>query len=1014
MGLDMRIVIDMQGAQSTGSRNRGIGRYVRAFVGGLIRNRGPHQIVLALSDLFPETIEPLREQFGADIGQDNIRVWTAPAPVMHLDHGNDFRRRSAELLREAFLASLSPDVVLVTSLFEGLDCDAVTSVGLLSARIPTAAILYDLIPLIHRRPYLENPVVEAWYEDKLAHLRRTDLLLAISESSRRESVEYLGFSDTNTVNVSTAADPQFQPMVLDRDLETAIRQRYGLDRPFVMYTGGIDHRKNIEGLIEAFATLPADLRHDHQLAIVCSVRDDERLRLETLANRHGLGRGVFVMTGFVPEDDLIALYNLCKLFVFPSWHEGFGLPALEAMSCGRAVIGSNVSSVPEVIGRDDALFDPRDVKSLAGKMQHVLSDEAFRHELEQYGLRQARTFSWDSSARRAIAAMENIVATQPVIKEPARAGRTPRPKLAYVSPLPPLRSGIADYSAELLPELNRHYDIDVIIDQPTVDTPFVLANCPMRSVDWFRAHSGRYDRVLYHFGNSEFHGHMFDLLEEVPGTVVLHDFFLSGILHHMSASGSAPGVFARELYHAHGYPALRDLAKTTDVADVFFKYPCSRRILELAQGVIVHSESSLRLAEQWYGPEARRDLTVIPHLRSPTRQTDRMTARRRLGIGEDAFILCSFGVIAPTKMTEKLLDAWLESELFKDERCHLVLVGQNHPGDYGEALVRTIRRHGVDDRVRITGWADRQAFTDHLAAADMAVQLRTLSRGETSGTALDCMNYGLATIVNANGSMADLPDDAVLKLPDEFAQDQLVAAMEQLRSDGEHRRRLQMAARNVIIDQHAPKRCADLYADAIEGFHLRAMGGSGGLARSLASLEVRPTGHHDWLRLADAAASAFAPHPPRRQILVDISTEVSMPDAAQAVAEEYRLEPFWLESRPDAVSVEPVYFDGLGRLRYARKAATKMLNGAGRFLDDAPVECHPGDVLVIRGEHGEARPERKAGIDHLVRRGIAVTIASDPAGFLPAQQPADHAGPRQAAQGRKANKQHASRTGKAT
>ena len=113
-----------------------------------------------------------------------------------------------------------------------------------------------------------------------------------------------------------------------------------------------------------------------------------------------------MLTGFVSEEDLLTLYNLCKAFVFPSLHEGFGLPALEAMSCGRAVIGANTSSLPEVIGRDDALFDPMNDRAIAEKIADVLTDDAFRSDLEQHGLKQAKRFSWDVCAQRAIAAFE--------------------------------------------------------------------------------------------------------------------------------------------------------------------------------------------------------------------------------------------------------------------------------------------------------------------------------------------------------------------------------------------------------------------------------------------------------------------------------------------------------------------------------------------------------------------------------------------------------------------------------
>ena len=181
--------------------------------------------------------------------------------------------------------------------------------------------------------------------------------------------------------------------------------RCALRGPFLMYTGAIDHRKNIEGLIRAGARLAPALRRAHQLAIVCAVQPHHRSALEQLAHAHGLAGSELVLTGFVAEDDLARLYNLCTAFVFPSWHEGFGLPALEAMACGRAVIGANTSSVPEVIGRGDALFDPHDEADMAERMAQVLGDAAFRAQLEHHGLERPRRFSWEATADRALQAM---------------------------------------------------------------------------------------------------------------------------------------------------------------------------------------------------------------------------------------------------------------------------------------------------------------------------------------------------------------------------------------------------------------------------------------------------------------------------------------------------------------------------------------------------------------------------------------------------------------------------------
>src|SRR5262245_5053734 len=124
----MRIVIDMQGAQ-TESRFRGIGRYTMSICQAIARQRGEHEIILALNGLFPETVEPIRAAFEGLLPQENIRVWYAPGPVRECEVGNESRREVAEQIREAFLASLAPDVIHVCSMFEGYIDDAVNSIG---------------------------------------------------------------------------------------------------------------------------------------------------------------------------------------------------------------------------------------------------------------------------------------------------------------------------------------------------------------------------------------------------------------------------------------------------------------------------------------------------------------------------------------------------------------------------------------------------------------------------------------------------------------------------------------------------------------------------------------------------------------------------------------------------------------------------------------------------------------------------------------------------------------------
>ena len=935
----MRIVLDLQGAQSA-SRLRGIGRYSLSFAQALARNNTGHDIIIALNALFPETIQPIRRAFSGLLPAGNIVVWDAPGPVAAIDPANAERRDLAERVREAFLASLNPDVVHLTSLFEGYVDDAVTSIARHGAGCPVSVTLYDLIPLLNAERFLDpDPRYAEYYGQKIGYLKKASLLLAISGSAASEAVNHLKWNPEQIVSIGTGADGRFHATSILSEERDFVLGRMGLRHPFFMFVSAPDEHKNHRRLIDAFARLPITTRLGHQLAFIGHFQPPERQAFEQHAIRGGLGAGELVLLDSVSDYDLNILYNLSKGFIMPSWHEGFGLPAVEAMLCGRATIGSRASSLPEVIGRDDALFDPFDIDDMCRVIHRLATDDEWRRELEAHAAVQSQLFTWDNVARKTLLAFESL-------RPACGSGVAPDPlperkrRLAFVSPLPPERSGISDYSADLLPALSTHYDIDLISSQPVVGSEIAGGRFPVRTVEWFHDHAGEFDRILYQFGNSPLHAHMVDLLGTFPGVVVLHDFYLSSLRAYRAHHDQR--ILFEALRNDHGIAAAGDLIDGGDSA-AFQNYPLNLQILQDALGIIVHSEHAKALADHWYGASSSADWNVIPLVRTPVVDASRDEARTQLGLGENDLLVCSFGFLDPAKLNHRLLEAWLDSSLTSRPGARLVFVGETHGTAADRALLDRIAQAGAWETVQITGWGDRPLLHTYLAAADIAVQLRAQSRGENLGSVLDCMNHGIPTIVNAHGAMGELDRSAVWMLPDEFDQADLLDALNTLAEDADRRQTLGDRARTVICERHAPATCAALYEQAIEGAYRRADRGLHGLIRTLKTMPIPPG---EGSRLATSLARNFPARPRRPQLLVDVSMLVhnDLRTGIQRVVRAILLE--WLTNPPPGWQIEPVYAtaDTPG-YRYARQFTHRILEINEANFEDYAVEAWPGDVL---------------------------------------------------------------------
>jgi|GEM_PF-4089685 len=812
----MKIALDMQARQTIDSRERGIGRYSLSLAKAMLGLDRGHHFTILLNDAFPQGVRQVKEDFGREGNDPNVLVYHTLSRCTEWNADDAWRHQASKILRQSCIASRRFDFVHCSSLFENPTGDASTAWGDVQTEALHGITLYDLIPYAFPDIYLRDPRMRQSYLRKIQELRSADLLLAISEYSRSEAIQRLGVDPVRVVNIAGAADEHFRRIAVDPHVRQDLLQRYGLDR-FIMYTGGIDHRKNIERLIQAYAALPFELQDLYQLVIVCKVQESQREVLLKLASSYGLSPGRVVMTGFVSEEDLVHFYNLCDLFVFPSWCEGFGLPVLEAMQCGAPVLAAGTSSLPEVVGNKLALFDPYSVEDMARHMTHALRDAEFRSALIDTGLRQAQRFTWENSARIALEAMEESHARAQNVHSVTTIVAGRRPRLAFVSPLPPSKSGISAYSAQLLPFLEAHYEITLICGSGEVADAYLEANFPIHTPQWLRENAHLFDRVVYQFGNSDHHDYMFRLLAEVPGTVVLHDFWLSNVLEYLQLTGQDNGLWDEHLHYSHGWPALAERVGRGHDLQAITQYPANRKVMDDAVGVILHSQHSAGLASRWYGDAMLSDVRVISSQKARAFNVDKPRSKAKLGLAADEPLFCSFGFVDATKHSLRLAQSFLACKALSDRNARLVFVGQNAGGEYGRQMSELMDQS--NGRVSVTGFVSDDDYALYLGAADAAVQLRGLSRGETSAAALDCLAYDVALVINDNGAFAQIPDAAALRLPSEFDDAALTLVLEQLLADPDGLEQRRLAGRDFLERDCHPAVVASRYHAAIEEFH---------------------------------------------------------------------------------------------------------------------------------------------------------------------------------------------------
>ncbi len=385
-------------------------------------------------------------------------------------------------------------------------------------------------------------------------------------------------------------------------------------------------------------------------------------------------------------------------------------------------------------------------------------------------------------------------------------------RLAYFTPLNPQRSGISDYSEELLPKLAELAEVDLVIGPYEPSSPEIARRFRVIHTAEFLANRTRYDCAIYQIGNSlQYHGYMIPCLRAVPGIVVLHDYSLSYLMLGLTLlRGNLKGLESA-LRPVHGTGARRLARRLLTSGLDNYEFSLALPIVEMSRGVIVHSayaRERLRADAPAKKIEVIRHATPIRELRDRRREL-----RSRFGFRKEDVILASISTLAYNKRFHLLLES-LRILGDRFPRIRLIAVGS---GRLDSKTTRLISRYGLRDRVVQTGWVSAQDYLDYIDLADIVTDLRYPSAGETSGSSLRAMQAGKPLIVSAHGAFLEIPDECCVRVPVGAGESEfLTRALTDLIEHPEKRLAMGSAARGFVLANLRIERAAESYIQFVE------------------------------------------------------------------------------------------------------------------------------------------------------------------------------------------------------
>lgn len=744
----MNIAFDSYAILGYMSRNRGIGNYTLSQFVSMINN--DHENKYFFLNLIDRDfkLSPMikNNNFTEDFiytGKNNF--------LLH----NDCYSEVVGNIIKNYIRENNIDIFYITSPFE-------TAFTLYKKEwfegVKTITTVYDIIPYIMKEKYLSDKNNFNCYMKCVENLRWSDELFVISESVKTDLVKYLNFSPDNIKVIWGAVDERYRVVDISDSEKALLLDKFGITKPFVMCTGGEDGRKNLDGLIRAYSLMPENIRRSYQLVVVCKLSENGMKNLKSVAESSHVANDV-IFTNFVSDEELLKFYNLASLMAFPSKYEGFGLPIVEAWACGTPVLTADNSSLKEIGGDAVILVNADSDKSIADGMSHMLSDEKILSEYTEKGVKRLELYRWDNVSKNIISLINNIQTKKTSLSKPERL------KIAFFTPLPPIQSGISDYSEDIINELCLYCDIDVFIEETYNATPVFPPNVVIYSHKAYPSRRSRYADTVFQVGNSEYHFYMYQYIKQFHGTVVLHDYNLHGAFHCL-ALGKGKGNYLL-------YRNMIDTDLPADIADNYiqslkngsalpdlYNMELNSYITDSADRIIVHSNYAKK---KLLMKNIERNVTVIPLYAKILMPADSRILKQKNGFSADTVIISAFGGIHETKRIIPLLKSFSRLEK-ENKNVHLMLVGKPSE-DIKQELEQTINSENLNNSVTVTGYINLDKFNEYIDMTDICVNLRYPYNGETSGSLMRILAKGKCVVVNDIGSFSEIPDNACVKLP---------------------------------------------------------------------------------------------------------------------------------------------------------------------------------------------------------------------------------------------------------